>query len=460
MITYNRATGRDRAGRRRLLVTGVAALAAAALTACSGPGSGSSPGDGGQPIAVSTDVGSEPVTLTLFDGAGLKAFDDALIAAFTKKYPNITIKERIEPDNVINTTFPRVVASANPPDLIRPQSGAIVDNVKNGLLTNLDPYAKAYGWDKVPPEQLAPYRVDNGVRGQGSLYAFGVPAGPMTGVFYNKKLAAQIGLTQPPQTLAEFEALLEKAKAAGKTPIVVANKIGLLGHVWNLLLGDHMGADKVNQIGYRTSGASVDTPEALKATETLDRWAKAGYFNSDQNALDQDPSYGQFMNGEAVFTVQGSWALGPLQKMVDEGNLGFFPMPPVEAGGKYTAMSGSSLAFAIPERSKNHDAAAAFLNWAQSPEAAEAAYKTGFSAKSADAKPVVAPLDADVQTQLSNGYAKVVADGGVMSWVVDATPGIAAAAVNPGLQQLAGSKTTPKSFLSAVQAAYKDEIAK
>ena len=30
----------------------------------------------------------------------------------------------------------------------------------------------------------------------------------LTGVFYNKKLAQQIGMTEPPKTVAEFEDLL------------------------------------------------------------------------------------------------------------------------------------------------------------------------------------------------------------------------------------------------------------
>ena len=45
----------------------------------------------------------------------------------------------------------------------------------------------------------------------------------LTGVFYNKTLAAKIGMTTPPTTLAELDALLAKAKAAGVTPIVQFN---------------------------------------------------------------------------------------------------------------------------------------------------------------------------------------------------------------------------------------------
>ena len=54
------------------------------------------------------------------------------------------------------------------------------------------------------------------------LYAAGLNYS-MTGVFYNKELAAQIGMTEPPETLAEFEALLAKAKDAGLQPIMQWN---------------------------------------------------------------------------------------------------------------------------------------------------------------------------------------------------------------------------------------------
>ena len=35
----------------------------------------------------------------------------------------------------------------------------------------------------------------------------------MTGIFYNKALAAKIGMTKPPETVAEFDDLMAKAKA-------------------------------------------------------------------------------------------------------------------------------------------------------------------------------------------------------------------------------------------------------
>ena len=43
-------------------------------------------------------------------------------------------------------------------------------------------------------------------------------------MFYNKELAAKIGMTTPPASIAELEAHMDKAKQAGITPIVASNQ--------------------------------------------------------------------------------------------------------------------------------------------------------------------------------------------------------------------------------------------
>ena len=59
----------------------------------------------------------------------------------------------------------------------------------------------------------------------------------MTGIFYNKALAAKIGMTKPPETVAEFEDLMAKAKAAGIAPNIMWNKpsVGLTFPLQNLM---------------------------------------------------------------------------------------------------------------------------------------------------------------------------------------------------------------------------------
>ena len=137
-MTVRRMFDDDRGGARPLL-PGLAAVATIALLgACSPPGSDAGGGETeADPSEVSTDIGVEEIELTLYDGAGLKTIDDALIAAFEKEHPNVSISTRFDPDDVQAQNAPRVLASDDPPDIAR--INALADIVSNGQLTNLDP---------------------------------------------------------------------------------------------------------------------------------------------------------------------------------------------------------------------------------------------------------------------------------------------------------------------------------
>ena len=66
-----------------------------------------------------------------------------------------------------------MLSGDNAPDLI--SLPTMVSFAKEGLLKNLDPYAKAFGWNDWPVPQLNQNRVAaDGTRGSGSLYAMGL----------------------------------------------------------------------------------------------------------------------------------------------------------------------------------------------------------------------------------------------------------------------------------------------
>ena len=131
---------------------------------------------------------------------------------------------------------------------------------------NLDDYATAFGWDEWPVPQLNQNRLDaDGIRGSGTLYAMGLNYS-LTGVFYNKKLAAQIGMTEPPKTVAEFEDLLAKAKAAGLQPIMewgsAKSGMGLAFPLQNLMAA-YGPVGPINDWIFQKPGATIDTPTNL-----------------------------------------------------------------------------------------------------------------------------------------------------------------------------------------------------
>ncbi len=194
----------------------VSALAVTAIVATAAPLSVAAQGE-------APSCGTEPVELLVYFESGFP-FQQALAEEFTKQFPNVTWNIREDQFANLMTQTPRLLAGDNPPDLIRLPT--MVDLVRDGLLLNLEPYVEAFGWDQWPASLLTPHRVAEGgrPRGEGDLYAGGLNKAT-TGVFYNKEQAAQIGMTEPPATLAEFEELLAKAKEAGLLPIMQWNTV-------------------------------------------------------------------------------------------------------------------------------------------------------------------------------------------------------------------------------------------
>src|ERR1700761_1770285 len=129
----------------------------------------------------------------------------------------------------------------------------------------------------------------------------------LTGIFYNKALAKQIGMTTPPKTLAQLDAVLAKAKSAGITPIEAFNGGATGGLVFPLqqLMADYGSAAAVNNWVFDKPGATIDTPANVKAATHLQTWIKAGYFNPDANAVLYAQMMSNFEGGKALFTFDG-----------------------------------------------------------------------------------------------------------------------------------------------------------
>lgn len=408
--------------------------------------------------AVSTTLGTAPVVLNAYFETGFD-IPFKLADEFTKQFPNVTWNIKQDQfTNLINET-PRLLSGDNPPDLIRLPT--MVSFAKQGLLKNLDGYAKAYGWDKWPVPQLNQNRVaSDGTRGSGSLYAMGLNYS-MTGVFYNKKLAAQIGMTQPPTTVAELDSLLAKAKAAGLQPIMqwgsAKSGMGLAFPLQNLMAAFGP-VGPINDWIFQKKGATIDTPSNLVAARHLEMWIKNGYFPPDINAIEYTDSNARFVKGEGVFTFNGDWENADYNKNM-AGNVGFFLMPPAKAGDSPAAMS-APLTFGIAAKAKHADAAAFFLNWvATNPTARQIDVTVGGSNPGGPADASVPNVPAGSVTRETLDAGLVVGKAGTaMDFIANATSAIFAQGWTPELQKMVGGREDAAGLLKAVQAEYQREI--
>ncbi len=407
------------------------------------------------PVATTPSCGTEPVVMNAYFETGF-SLPFSLTVEFTKQFPNVTwdIKQD-QFTNLINET-PRLLSSDNPPDLIRLPT--FVTFAKDGLLKNLDDYATAFGWNDWPvPLGFARVGSD-GIRGSGSLYAMGLNY-QLTGVFYNKKLAAQIGMTEPPKTVAEFDALLAKAKAAGLLPIMQwgSAKSGMgLAFPLQQLMAAYGPVGPINDWIFQKPGATIDTPTNLTAAQHLQEWIKNGYFPPDINAIEYTDSNSRFVKGEGVFIFNGDWENADYNTNMS-GNVGFFVMPPAVAGDKPAAMSGP-LTFGIAATAKHADCSAFFFNWvATNPTARQIDVTVGGSNPGGPAGATMPSVPAGSITAETLAGGPVVG-ANAMDFIANATSSIFAQGWTPELQKMVGGKQDAAGLLKAVQAEYKREL--
>ncbi len=411
------------------------------------------------PIAAGPTCGTDPVVMNAYFETGFD-IPFKLAEEFTKQYPNVTWD--IKQDQFANliTTTPLLLAGDNAPDLLRLPT--MVSFAKDGLLMSLDKYATAFGWDKWPVPQLNQNRIDaDGVRGSGTLYAMGLNYS-LTGIFYNKKLAAQIGMTQPPQTVAEFEALLAKAKAAGLQPIMewgsAKSGMGLAFPLQNLMAA-YGPVGPINDWIFQKKGATIDTPTNLIAAQHLEQWIKAGYFPPDINAIEYTDAAARFTKGEGVFTFNGDWQNAGYDTGMP-GNVGFFLMPPAVAGAGPAAMS-APLTYGIATKAKHADCAAFFFNWVATNDAARKIdVAIGGSNPGGPAGATMPAVAAGSVTNDTLAAGPVMgAAGNSMDFIANATSSIFAQGWTPELQKMVGGQQDAAGLLKAVQAEYLRELA-
>lgn len=402
--------------------------------------------------------GADPVVLNAYFETGFD-IPFALAEEFTNQYPNVTwdIKQD-QFANLINET-PRLLSGDNPPDIIRLPT--FISFAKDGLLLNLDDYASAFGWDEWPVPQLNQNRVaEDGTRGSGSLYAMGLNYS-LTGVFYNKDQAAQIGMTEPPQTVAEFDALLAAAKDEGLQPIMMwgSAQSGMgLAFPLQQLMAAYGPVDPINDWIFQKEGATIDTEANLAAAEHLQVWIENGYFPEDINALEYTDANARFGEGDGVFMFNGDWQ-NPAYDAAMPGNVGFFLMPPVEAGGDPAAMS-APLTFGIAAGAPNADCAAFFFNWvATDDEARRINVEIGGSNPGGPAGATMPDVDPNSVTAETLAAGPVVgAAGNSMDFIANATSAIFAQGWTPELQKMVGAQQDAAGMLEAVQAEYERQL--
>lgn len=444
----------------RLIAVG--ALGALALTACT-PGSGS---DGtGSSAAPTGTVNTDPaslgqVTLTVWDQevrGGQAAQIEELNKEFQAKYPNITLKRVSRSFDDLKTTLGLALSGNDAPDVFQANNGRpdMGKFVQAGQLLPLDRYADAYRWTDRYPESVrkySSYSPDGKTFGTGNLY--GLPqVGEVVGVYANKAVLAKADVSEVPTDWAGFEASLQKVKDAGEQPLVLGNldKWPAI-HVFGTVQAQTTPADQIRTLGFGQSGGSWTTAENTKAAQTLVDWVDKGYFSKDVNGLGYDPAWQQFSKGTGAYLIAGTWLQADLGKAM--GDDVTFVLPP-KAQQVPVATGGTGIPWAVSSKTKNPDAAAAYIDFITNKDAMGVLAKTENLpvADTADQKAPSA-IGQDVFT----AFGTAVDDDSLVPYLDYATPTMSDT-LGAALQDLLAKKATPEQFLETVQKDYGDFVA-
>jgi raffinose/stachyose/melibiose transport system substrate-binding protein len=125
------------------------------------------------------------------------------------------------------------------------------------------------------------------------------------GIFYNKALFQQAGISSFPQTWDELRADCAKLKAKGKICLAMDGDWATL-LMWANLIGTQPGGDEFLRSGL-AKGDYGANPAVVKATETLRRWHTDGFVNRDAFSGDYANAAAAYVRGKAAMVANGPW---------------------------------------------------------------------------------------------------------------------------------------------------------
>jgi multiple sugar transport system substrate-binding protein len=325
----------------------LAAITAAALVVLSGCSVTSAATSASLSSAGAKTSKNSPVTLTFWEyytGTQLTWLQNQ-VKKFEASNPNVTVKlvqvNGTEQDQKLLAS----TATHTGPDLFI--NNIVVDYptlVAGKVMKNLTPYWNSYA-DK---SQFPPSAV---WKTKGKIYNL-MSYTNLVGLYYNKTILSQYGITKPPTTLNQLQADMAKVKAGGKYQALAESGAPTVEGAW--LFAPQLLGQGVN---YCNIGSSSTQSKVTAAFNRVALWAKDGYTPQATATWSQNDSWAQFSTGKYAFGLLGNWELGNAKSASFKYGTAQFPAP---TSGKSVVYPGGE-GFGIGADSKHPALAWKFL---------------------------------------------------------------------------------------------------
>jgi ABC-type glycerol-3-phosphate transport system substrate-binding protein len=299
---------------------------------------------------------------------GLQAFVDEA----AKSYAAATVKPMLQDTAVVISQFQTAAAAGESPDIQFLWNGIYhMESVWLGYLQPLNGLVKDEMIKASSPTLLSNFG--------GKTYRLGWYPLPMIWI-YNKDLYDKAGLDadKAPVTWDEFLAVCEKLKSAGIAPVGGGIQDGYWGEwYFGHALGQNV--DSAGEvIGLFTGERDFRDPKYHEHWVKLEELKKAGFLNPEMSSTELYPGIDLIVAGKVAAGLSVGSRV-PADSKATNGRIGTMVMPVYGKGKLAGQPIFDSQGLGIPTKAKDPKAAAAFLEYLQSPEQLKALHeKTGW----------------------------------------------------------------------------------
>jgi glucose/mannose transport system substrate-binding protein len=213
------------------------------------------------------------------------------------------------------TTLKAMVAAGNPPTASQILGYFALDYAEAGKLGDITALATKEGWDKLVPTALQKFTTTNG-----KWDAVPVNIHSVNWIWLNKAVMEKIGGTEP-KTFDDFVALLDKAKAAGVTPLALGGQPWQEATMFDSVIASTGGIEFYKKAIINLDESALKSDTMKKAFDNLAKLRT--YTDPNYAGRDWNLATAMVIKGDALVQVMGDWAKGEFRAANKEAGKDF-----------------------------------------------------------------------------------------------------------------------------------------
>jgi len=307
----------------------------------------------------------EVIQLTYWNLAGSEKANEwwqGFVDDWNNDNPNIQVKMELFEEEAYRVKVLPALATGTTGDIFYSQP---YPDIKKAVRAGkIFPIEGLVNKDNLDPTAISIMSVDGELAGMPRYVA-------TTLMYYNKAAFAEAGVdpenwADPLQpTWEEFAAAADALKEAGITPIALGNAPNYPGAFYYWAFHHRFGGSKdLDDAIFGTNGGTFESEAFIRAGQMVQEIVERGWLPEGYNAIQDDESYTNWMNGDGAILYMGTWLAGYMDAASDDFEYGYFDFPSFfdgEPASQKDTLGGVEGNW-VAASSEHPEAAAAFLD--------------------------------------------------------------------------------------------------